>query len=193
MNLHMMRDIDGVDPIGELGPRKTPAPTPAPEPVKRPDGFIESPDGKLSTSLPPPAVPRRGSQPLQTGTAAPAPEPEPGAPEYMRKPPAGAMWRSVGTGSFYRWTPEGAELWMDDGQGWQSTHVDWELHEFEGPAFEPVRKPLKVGDKIRILPPFRDAGSVHVVTVLHALSFGTAACNNLSPFSFEGKGWERVA
>ncbi len=86
MNLAMMRDIDRADPIGGLGPRVTPAPTPAPEPVKRPDGFVEGPDGKLSTSLPPPAVPRRGPWPFPTGAAAPAPEPEPGAHGFMRKP-----------------------------------------------------------------------------------------------------------
>jgi hypothetical protein len=54
MNLSRMRDIGATDPIGGLGPRVTPDPTPAPEPVKRPDGFIESPDGKLSTDLPEP-------------------------------------------------------------------------------------------------------------------------------------------
>ncbi len=106
MNLAMMRDLDRADPIGGLGPRVTPAPTPAPEPVKRPDGFVEGPDGKLSTSLPPPAVPRRGPWPFPTpASVASSPaaqpffdvlrqaaekvadaEPEPGAHGFMREP-----------------------------------------------------------------------------------------------------------
>lgn len=56
MNLSRMRDIDAADPIGTLGPRVTPAPTPAPAPVRRTDGFIVSPEGKLSTDLPDPTV-----------------------------------------------------------------------------------------------------------------------------------------
>jgi hypothetical protein len=59
MNLASMREIDAIDPIGGLGPRVTPAPTPAPEPVRRPDGIVEHPDGKLSTDIPPP-----GEQPV---------------------------------------------------------------------------------------------------------------------------------
>ena len=57
MNLASMRELDHNDPAGGLGPRVTPAPTPAPAPVKRGDGFVVGPDGKLSTDLPDPTVP----------------------------------------------------------------------------------------------------------------------------------------
>lgn len=86
MNLHMMRDINAGDALPGLGPRVTPAPTPAPQPVRRPDGIVVGPDGKLSTDFPPP--PPEPSWPFPTGTAAPAPEPipepEPGAHGFMR-------------------------------------------------------------------------------------------------------------
>lgn len=90
MNLHMMRDIDGCDPIGGLGPRVTPAPTPAPQPVRRDDGIVVGTDGKLSTDLPLPPGMEPSPWPFPTGAAAPAPEPipepEPGAHGFMREP-----------------------------------------------------------------------------------------------------------
>lgn len=58
MNLARMTRIDAVDPIGGLGPRVTPAPTPAPAPVRRADGIVQHPDGKLSTDFAPPAAPQ---------------------------------------------------------------------------------------------------------------------------------------
>lgn len=77
MSLHMMRDIDAADPIGGLGPRVTPAPTPAPTPVRREDGIVVGPDGKLSTDLPLPPGMEPSPWPFPTGTAAPVAVREP--------------------------------------------------------------------------------------------------------------------
>ncbi len=145
MNLAMMRDINAADPIGGLGPRVTPAPTPAPEPVKRPDGFVEGPDGKLSTSLPPPAVPRRGSWPFPTGTA--APEPEPGAHGFMREPlKVGDRLRHLEVFHFDRGIPLLGRVTMLTGSGdslrarvkWNDGTTSSESGDYEGQEWERV-------------------------------------------------------
>lgn len=104
MNLASMRELDHTDPIGGLGPRVTPAPTPAPAPVRRGDGFIVGPDGKLSTDFAPPPGPEVMLCPCgfpalhcasiycapkgypSPAPGEPQPEPEPGAHGFMREP-----------------------------------------------------------------------------------------------------------
>ena len=78
--LSHMRDLNQGDALPGLGRKIEPKPAPAPEPVRRPDGFIVGADGKLSTDLPPPAVP---VWPFPSGKPE-HPPPEPGVHGFMR-------------------------------------------------------------------------------------------------------------
>ncbi len=126
------------------------------------------------------------------------------------------MWRAIGAPSFYRWTQDGAEMWMDDGRGWETAGAHWERHEFDCSAFErvegtnsepqtaAVREPLKVGDKVLILRGatsfcvrFEDVGAVAEVIKIDDTGF-YARTEFTAPHGWalfaedEGKTWERV-
>ena len=106
MNLASMTRIDHTDPIGGLGPRVTPAPTPAPQAVKRGDGFIVGPDGKLSTDFPPPA----GMVP-----STPPHTPSPSLSELVNATCSNTPAPAV---VFYRWHEGRVEVFYEHGKEW---------------------------------------------------------------------------
>lgn len=155
-----MRDLNRADPLPELGPRVEPTPPPAPAPIKRPDGFVVGPDGKLSTALPDPTVNTWCCGVIHTSTCSqtapcqtqPAPVAAPIPADAPPWPfPQGAMWRSrTSPECFYRWHEGRAQGWSCG--RWFDFVTPFERRCFDNlPGFEPLpREPLKVGDKVRL-------------------------------------------
>ena len=176
-----MRDINAADPVGGLGPRVTPAPTPAPAPVKRGDGFVVGPDGKLSTDLPDPTVPAViGGVPVwpfpHMPTAAPDPDQVTNCwrcdTPYLIASPACPMCLATN-----------ANVDLD------KAHAEMDAH-----AAPPVA--LRVGDRVRLLPAavrscvrHNAIGSVCVVESVGASAFLAYWALSLRD---EGVEWERA-